>query len=411
MRLQNRILLVILHMSLAIALETAVYSQELIVWSWSHERHEQYKKIIEWYEEENPGVNVNIQLISGGQPQFTEKLMLSILSGAPPDLTWLEGSTVIELAAQGLLEDVTRALDDIRFTPADTEEMTYKGKMWGVPYHTTSRGLFKRVDLFDQSGLNPDVDPQSLDDLKIWHQKLTSTNNEGAYSRLGIVPWEGNWGPPAWMWTFGGRLIDESGLRPTATDPKNIRAFEWLSEWAQSFGVTYPVRGGYAGFMAGTVAMNIDSTTHAGRFLESGIEFITGRVPHPPGGQNGTWGGGQALGIPVNAVNKKEAMNLLRYFGKAEVQEKRFQMFPEAFPANWDALQAIGRTLPEAYASLIDQLPEARPRTPLWIDYYIHNLNPAVAAVIRGQKTPHQALEEVQQIMEIRFAEVFGEVH
>ena len=76
---------------------------------------------------------------------------------------------------------------------------------------------------------------------------------------------------------------------------------------------------------------------------------------------------------------------------------------------NWNALQAIVPDLPPAYQSLLAQLPEARPRTPLWIDYYVRNLQPRLNDVIAGQLTPQAALQQVQQVMEARFAEVFGE--
>jgi len=387
----------------------AALAQDLTVWVQSDVRREQFAAIIDWYKQENPSVSIDLQLISGGQAEFTEKLSLAIASGAPPDLTWLEGSTVIELAAQGLLADVTRALEGIRFTPSDTEEMTFQGKMYGVPYHTTSRGLLKRVDLFNEAGLDPTQDPASLDELWNWNQRLTVQNNDGSYSRVGIIPWGSNWGAPAWIWSFGGELLDESKTRPTATLPNNIRAFEWIQEWAQSYGHQTPVQGGYTGFLNGTVAMVAESTSSTGRLLGEGVELIAGRVPHAPGGANGTWGGGQALGIPSNAANQEGAMKLLRYFGSEEVQVRRFEQFPEAFPANWDALMRIAPTLPPAYGALLDQLPEARPRTPLWIDYYVRNLRPQVTAVVNGQTSPREALQTIQQVMEARFAEVFGQ--
>lgn len=407
--MRNRLLYLVVLALVVGAMAIPATAAELTVWVQSDVRREQFAEIIKWYQEEHPEVDISLQLISGGQAEFTEKLTLAIASGAPPDLTWLEGSTVIELAAQGLLEDVTRVLEDIRFTPSDTEEMMYQGKMWGLPYHTTSRGLLKRVDLFEQAGLDPNVDPLSLEELWDWNQKLTIQNPDGSYKQVGIVPWVGNWGAPAWIWTFGGQLLDETKTRPTATHPNNIRAFEWMQEWSQSYGHVTPVSAGFAGFVNGTVAMTPESTTATGRVIEAGVELTTGRVPHPPGGANGTWGGGQALGIPSNAANKDEAMKLLRYFGLEEVQARRFRTFPEAFPANWNALQEIAPELPPAYGALLDQLPEARPRTPLWIDYYVRNLTPQLNAVVAGRTTPQAALQAVQQVMEARFAEVFGE--
>jgi multiple sugar transport system substrate-binding protein len=404
--IRHRQLILMLGVIMLLAIGSTSYGQTLHVWVWHNDTP--YKAQLEWYKQENPGFTYDLNLIAGSQGAFTEKLILAIAGGSPPDLTWLEGSTVIELAAQGLLTDVTRVLDGIRFTPADVQEMTYQGKMWAVPYFTTSRGLGKRVDLFHQVGLDPNKDPASLEQLFEWNHKLTKTKSDGTYEQVGIVPWAGNWGPPGWIWAFGGRLLDETGLRPTATRPQNIAAFEWIRGWAQHYGGVTPVSGGRDGLLRGTVAMTTVSTSDVGWLLGQNAEVAAGRVPHAPGGGNGTWGGGQAFGIPANATSKDLAMRVLRYLGSESVQLRRFEHFPTVFPANWSALARVVRTLPPLYSTLLDQLPEARPRTPLWIDYYVNQLNPAMTAVVRGNKTPTQALHDVQLVMEERYAQVFG---
>ncbi len=402
----HRRLIVLLGLFALLIASCVGYAQTLYVWVWNDDVP--YRTQLEWYREENPGFAYEVNLIAGSQGDFTEKLILAIAGGSPPDLTWLEGSTVIELAAQGLLTDVTDTLQGIRFTPADVVEMTYQGRMWAVPYFTTSRGLGKRVDLFHQAGLDPDKDPASLDELFEWNQKLTKMRDDGTYQQVGIIPWTGNWGPPGWIWAFGGRLLDETGLRPTATLPQNIAAFEWIREWAQHYGGSTPVSGGRAGLAQGTVAMTTVSTSDVGWLLGQQVEVTAGRVPHAPGGRNGTWGGGQAFGIPYNAKNVDLAKKVLLYFGSERVQLRRFEAFPTVFPANWNALARVVRTLPPLYAALLDQLPEARSRTPLWIEYYVNQLNPAMNAVVRGTKTPTQALQDVQIVMEERFAQLFG---
>ncbi|HHW08553.1 MAG TPA: hypothetical protein GXX29_01110 [Firmicutes bacterium] len=155
--------------------------------------------------------------------------------------------------------------------------------------------------------------------------------------------------------------------------------------------------------------MNAGSSSEVNSTVNAGISFTIGRVPHPPGGQNGTWGGGTAVAVPVGVKNVDLSMKLARFFGETEVQVQRFlSPVGAVLPANWDALITVGRQLPAVWGPLLDQFPEARPRTPLWIDYYVNQLNPAMNAVVRGDKTPEQALEEVQLVMEERFREVFG---
>lgn len=214
---------------LALSSWGAIAAQRLTVWVGDGQpRLNEYQFVCDLFEKENPGITVDVQGQAGGQGQIMEKLALAIAAGAPPDASWLEGSAVLEFAAQGLLLEVTRAVDGIRFAPADTQEMTLGGRMWAVPYHTAARGLFKRIDLLEQAGLNPYVDPETMEELYAWNKKLTKRNPDGTYAQAGLVPWVGNWGAPAWIWTFGGKLIDKQGTKvtPTATFSKNVDAFE-----------------------------------------------------------------------------------------------------------------------------------------------------------------------------------------
>ena len=123
----HRRLIVLLGLFALLIASCVGYAQTLYVWVWNDDVP--YRTQLEWYREENTGFAYEVNLIAGSQGDFTEKLILAIAGGSPPDLTWLEGSTVIELAAQGLLTDVTDTLQGIRFTPADVVEMTYQGRM------------------------------------------------------------------------------------------------------------------------------------------------------------------------------------------------------------------------------------------------------------------------------------------
>lgn len=384
----------------------------LTVWTWAYPSYVTgYEFTINQFKAENPGITVELQSQPGSQGQVVEKLALAIAAGAPPDVTWIEGSAVLEVAAKGLLMEVTRAVDGLRFAPADTQEMTLAGKMWAVPYHTAVRGLFKRMDLIEQAGLNPRVDPTSMEELYAWNQKLTRRTSDGTYTQAGLVPWYGNWGAPAWIWTFGGKLVDIQGavVKPTATYRANVDAFAWLRSWGEFYGTMSPVPASVTGLINGTVAMSPESSSSVNTLLDAGVPLATGRVPHPPGGQNGTWGGGTAVAVPVNARNPELALKLVRFFGESRIQTERWAIEPGGLPANWQSLLAAGRQLPKEMGPLLDQFPEARPRTPLWIDYYVNQLNPAMNAVVGGKKTPEQALHDVQLVMVERFRSVFGQ--
>lgn len=162
-----------------------------------------FEFVINQFKAENPGVTIELET-QVGEEQVMEKLMLAIVAGAPPDVSWIVGAEALELAAKGLVMDLTRALDGLRFAPGDTQEMSLAGKMWAVPYATSVRGLIKRSDLLEQAGLDSRLDPATMDEFYAWNRKLTKRQPDGTYAQAGFVPWANNWGAPAWMWTFGG---------------------------------------------------------------------------------------------------------------------------------------------------------------------------------------------------------------
>lgn len=409
---RTKISVLVLSGLLLLTMAISVGAQKLTVWVGDGTiRMEEYEVVARLFEEQHPGVTVELVGVAGSQGQVMDKILLAIIGGSPPDLMWLEGSGVIEFAAQGLLMDLTDTLEGLRFAPSDTQEMTYDGRMWAVPYHTAARGLFKRIEYFEEIGMDPYVDPVDLEELYAWNQKLVRVDENGVYERAGLIPWVGNWGAPGWIWTFGGELLEVDGTtyRPTANAPKNIEAFDWIRRWGQFYGNQQtPVQGGFTGFQAGRIAMVTESTSAVARLVDADVQFTVGRVPYPEGGRNGTWGGGTAVGVPVNAPNPEWSLKLARFFGEAWVQIERYEAAPHGLPANMDALIEVGLQLPPQFGPLLDQLPEARPRTPLWIEYYVNRLNPAMNSVVTGAKTPEEALDEVQRIMEARFADVFG---
>lgn len=389
---------------------TSAMAQKLTIWAWANDEViRQYDAIIEWYQEENPGVEVEVAHISGDQRQFIEQLYLAIAAGVAPDLTWLDGGPVKQLAAQGLLEDVTRVLEGINFTPGEQQEVSFNGRLYASPYHATSRGLMKRVDMLEEAGLDPDEDPL-FEDLINWNQALSEISGDGDYRQIGFAPWIGNWDMRGWIWTFGGELVEETatGFRPTATMDSNLRAFEWLDDWAQRYGRTRnPVRSG-PNFVNGTVASTIGSTTNAANYLRDEINFTVSPVPHPPEGRQITWGGGYAIGIPTAAQNKAEAQKLLRFFASPEVQARRWREFESLLPANWDAVLDVARELDPVYMPLLDLIGLAVPRAPMDGEWY-RELRAVQDAVIAGTITPREALERVQIVMSARFDEVFGQ--
>jgi ABC-type glycerol-3-phosphate transport system substrate-binding protein len=392
--------------ALALPLQAA---PKLVVWAWANDEViRQWSAQLEWYQEENPGIEFDVAHISGDQRVYLERLYVAMAASAAPDVTWLDGGHVKQLAAQGLLADLTGALRGLNFTPGELQEVTYNGRQYAAPYHSTSRGLVKRIDNLSEAGLDYNEDPL-FDDLVSWNQKLSQPLPDGTYKRIGFAPWFGNWDARGWIWAFGGDLVEETngGFRPTAMLPSNLQAYEWIDEWAARYGrIKGPVAGG-ANFVTGTLGMTIASTTNAANYVRDKVAFTTSPVPHPPQGRKVTWGGGYVMGMPSEAANKAEAAKLLAYFASPRVQARRWNEFQALLPANWDAIRMIASRLDRVYEPLLALLPDAVPRAPMDGEWY-RALAQSTDLLIAGRLAPQEALERAQIVMAARFEEVFG---
>ncbi len=391
---------VVLCMGISITSESA--SRKLVVWAiGSTDSSTNYQPYVDGFMRHNPDVNVAIEVQSVSQTAFMEKLAVAIASNSAPDLAWISGGAVKEFALQGLLVDVTKALDGVEFVPGTREEMSFMKSIYSTPVFSTIRGLFKSVDMLNSAGINPYSDPKDLDDLWIWNKKLTKISAEGKIERAGILPWSGNWYPPAWMWAFGGRLVDETGLHPTANEPANVKAFTWLKEWVQAIGGNpNPVQGSWEGLVNGTVAMTPGSATQIKNMNAANVPYTTGRVPHPPGGRNGSWGGTDGVGIPINARNKADAMLLLQYFANQDAQLVAWETLG-TLPSNMNTMMRIMPRLTTQQQTLLAQLQDViqdNNRCMLF-QPYLNALNAAQSQVFAGRTTPEQALIDVQATM------------
>ena len=117
-------------------------------------------------------------------------------------------------------------MEDIRFTPADTVEMTYKGGCTG-PYHTTSRACLSGSTSFWPPGSTRTQRPNP------WKSCGRGTRRSLRHPRRRLQPGRlhplgRQLGRPRLDMDLRRNAPRRDGATPTATHPKNIEAFEWV---------------------------------------------------------------------------------------------------------------------------------------------------------------------------------------
>lgn len=120
-------------------------------------------------EKANPQATVKVTRFNIPEDQYYTKLLLSLNQGGGPDVFHVGGGNIGELADAGYIEPLDSYLAnwaDWQFYPDSVRSgVTYKGKVWAIPYGLDVYFLYYRKDVFTAAGLDPDWALANLDGI------------------------------------------------------------------------------------------------------------------------------------------------------------------------------------------------------------------------------------------------------
>jgi multiple sugar transport system substrate-binding protein len=218
--------------------ETVVVDKrEILYWHFWTGHHELFvNRIVDMFERDNPGIEVDVLSIPGGE--YLQKFLASVAAGRPPDVQIISNwqGAVYSFAAENALLplDEIGDPDDVAvlknfMSPMIYELGSYEGKLYGVATWTQAYGVIHNAALLREAGLDPEQGPQTLSEYTAMAEQLTKYDDRGNITQLG-----GNM-PVFWqMWgRFGGQLVSEDGRTITANHEGNLACLEWAVEMAQ----------------------------------------------------------------------------------------------------------------------------------------------------------------------------------
>jgi multiple sugar transport system substrate-binding protein len=168
---------------------------------------------------------------------FLGKMTAAVRAGNPPDLAYTSNVSIQQMAAIGIVEDVTDVVEEAisrygRVMPGINAEQAGKidGKWYSIPFIANTTGTFFRSDKLKEKG----IDPQSL---KTWADRreaaLAISDPDGEFWGWGNpVNQSGDgWGVASGILNaFGGHFTDETGLIVTFNSPETVAALEFVRE-------------------------------------------------------------------------------------------------------------------------------------------------------------------------------------
>ena len=182
---------------------------------------ENLQKIVDAFEEENPGVTVEVTTLP--YADYGTALQTDLAAGTVSDVFDIEYANYAQYQANGVLAELSVEEPDA-YRQSVLEAYQTDGVQYALPSSFSTVVLFYNRDLFDAAGL----DYPSSD----W----TWAEEQAAAEQLTDAA-AGTWGDhqPVSFYEFykvlaqnGGEFLDESGTKAAFNSPEGVEAAEWL---------------------------------------------------------------------------------------------------------------------------------------------------------------------------------------
>ena len=272
------------------------------------------------FERLHPDVRVVIE--KGPITIIPDAVRAGISSGAPPDV--VQGHA-FSAAGQGLaqpLDDLWAAhLDAGEFFPGAIEDVTWAGRLYGVPLDTNAMVLMYNVDQLRRAGV-PEPGPSlTFAEFEALARALTSPDGQ----RRGFVVPNSTWWTYGWIRANGGEMVEitDDGRAHLSLDaPEVVQALDFLSGLIRK-GYAFGPRAGdshtgdaVALFASGAASMYASGSWDltALRKALPGANFRAALMPRGGGGRAvGSAMGGSSMWVPQNAEHRELAFEFMTH--------------------------------------------------------------------------------------------------
>ena len=120
------------------------------------------QKILDKFQAENPGIQIQLEEIPG--PDYSPKMNTALAAGEAPDILELRPGPEVRAAEEaGYIVDLTGKVDTANVSQSGIDASQIDGKIWAVPMlGEYTVGLYYNKDIFAANNLTP---PKTADEL------------------------------------------------------------------------------------------------------------------------------------------------------------------------------------------------------------------------------------------------------
>jgi ABC-type glycerol-3-phosphate transport system substrate-binding protein len=378
--------------------------EHVLFWKPPHSDHEAdiWKPLLQKFMDQNPGITVEHQVIPWGDvdTQFTA----AFAGGSPPDNFYLPDEWYPKYVHQDQIADLTDKIGDWKsnYNQAAWNIATYKGKVWGAPFLGVVQGWLLNMDLFKAKNV---AIPTNWEEFRAAAKTLTDTS-AGVY---GIdVP------AVSTLWVILIPLLAAGGTKLLADDLTKVTANTDGGKAAFKALLQDIVATDQSSVPVGATA---DQRTELGTTGKTAISWVeessikaVWRTKLPKtefdvipmlkltdDGHDANWANVGFMFIAQSSANKNGPFKLLEYLATDDIQVNYVQKGVDLLPLknNIAPLPDID-PLVAKLVSYLDKGNGVGTQVGIHWREACDSLVQEAHAVMSGQKTPEQALADVE---------------
>ena len=354
--------------------------------------------LIPQFESENPGIKVNA--VPHEWAELHDKVLVSANTGSLPDVARCDIAWLPEFQKMGILVALDQEMPnfaDVASTLLNSAMSTAKieGAVYGLALNTNTKILFYNVKMLEDAGVKV---PATMDELVEAIKKIAGTNANGQQVWGWNEPALSGWNLCPFIWSFGGALLSDDQTVATGyiNSPATVKAIETFADLYKAGALTGFNSGDIPmtdGFGTGRYAMMLEGPWKTAELSGAYPDVAYGTAPMPAGeGGSSSVLGGEDIAMFLTA-NKEAAWKFMQFMTSefAEIEMAKCGQLP----VNKAALESeTVKNAPFAPFLTAITTAKARPTVAAWSEID-NELNIAVTAVVNGEKTAQEALDEL----------------
>ena len=285
---------------------------------WDSGQEPGIRKIADKFEEKNPDIKINIQVVDWDN--YWTMLEAGATGGSLPDTFWMHSNEIYRYGSNEMLlplDDYLAKSKEAKlenFPDGLNEIYNIKGKQFAVPKDFDTIGLWYNKKMFDEAGIPYPDDTWDWNKLKEVAKKLTKSDGSQYGFGAGLSNQEGYYN---FIYQNGGTVITDD-MKSGYDDPKTIEALDYYFSFVKeklSPALTVDKERAEA-FQNGQVAMSVFGSWNLSGF--SANDYIRENadvavLPKGPDGTRATIFNGLGNAIAANTKNPDAAWKWVEY--------------------------------------------------------------------------------------------------